>query len=167
MATISVRIHSIYISSGHDFKGHHGGPRGNHPVNSLEEASLKTGQGIEGDRYFGHAENFKGQATFFDWSVFQQVRERFDLPQMNPANFRRNILIQGVHLNSLIGKRFELSGILFEGSEECSPCYWMDEAVAPGLEDFLVHRGGLRVRILSGGILRTGLTKLRVQDSEN
>ncbi len=84
---------------------------------------MVAGQGIKGDRYFGHKENFKGQATFFDWSVFQKAKEQFNLPELLPESFRRNILMEGVDLNDLIGKQFEISGILFEGTEECSPCY--------------------------------------------
>ncbi len=160
MESTSVQIHAIYLSPGHDFKGHYGKPRGNHRIDRVEEARLVAGQGIEGDRYFGHRENFKGQATFFDWSVFQTAKEHFNLPELLPESLRRNILIEGVDLNALIGKQFEISGILFEGAEECSPCYWMDQEVAPGLEAYMQNRGGLRVRILRSGTLHTGRTSL-------
>jgi len=39
--------------------------------------------------------------------------------------------------------------------EECRPCYWMDRAIAPGAEQFLKGRGGLRARIFSNGELRS------------
>jgi MOSC domain-containing protein YiiM len=54
----------------------------------------------------------------------------------------------------LIGKNFECQGLVFQGVCECAPCYWMDEAIAPGAEAALQGRGGLRARILTGGILR-------------
>ncbi len=165
MAAQSVQIHAIYLSPGHDFKGHHGRPRGNHPVDRVEEARLVAGQGIEGDRYFGHKENFKGQATFFDWSVYQKAKIQLNLANLTPKSLRRNILIEGVELNGLIGKQFEISGILFEGTEECSPCYWMDQEVAPGLEAYLQNRGGLRVRILRDGVLHTGQAYLNLPET--
>ena len=61
-------------------------------------------------------------------------------------------------LGDWVGKRFRFQGVEFEGTEECKPCYWMDEAVAPGAEEFLKanFRGGLRARILSDGVLRIG-----------
>jgi MOSC domain-containing protein YiiM len=61
-----------------------------------------------------------------------------------------------VNLADWVGKRFRFQGIEFEGSEECRPCYWMDEAVGPGTEDLLKvnFRGGLRARILTDGVLR-------------
>jgi MOSC domain-containing protein YiiM len=43
----------------------------------------------------------------------------------------------------------------FLGTEECRPCYWMDQAFAPGAADFLKGKGGLRAMILSDGMLRT------------
>ena len=61
-------------------------------------------------------------------------------------------------LREWVGTRFRFQGVDFEASEECRPCYWMDETVAPGVEEFLREnfRGGLRARILSDGILRVG-----------
>jgi MOSC domain-containing protein YiiM len=67
---------------------------------------------------------------------------------------RRNVVTQGIDLNQLIGKRFSIQGVLFEGVCECKPCYWMDRAIAPGAEDLLRGRGGLRARILTSGTLR-------------
>jgi MOSC domain-containing protein YiiM len=59
-----------------------------------------------------------------------------------------------VDLNTLIGVEFEVQGVRFLGSAECSPCYWMDRAFAPGAEAALKGRGGLRAKILSDGVLR-------------
>jgi len=45
----------------------------------------------------------------------------------------------------------------FKGIEECRPCAWMDQAFAPGAEQLLKGRGGLRARILSNGFLKRDL----------
>jgi MOSC domain-containing protein YiiM len=71
-----------------------------------------------------------------------------------PGAARRNVVTSGVDLNSLIGRRFELQGVVFEGIWECSPCYWMDSAIGPGAEQALRGSGGLRARILTDGTLR-------------
>ena len=73
----------------------------------------------------------------------------------SPALVRRNAITQGVDLNELIGQEFEIQGVRFRGTEECRPCYWMDRAIAPGAEQFLNGRGGLRALILSDGTLRS------------
>ena len=64
------------------------------------------------------------------------------------------MITEGADLNALIGQRFIVQGVEFEGVCECSPCYWMDRAIAPGAEEALKGRGGLRARILSNGVLR-------------
>jgi MOSC domain-containing protein YiiM len=64
------------------------------------------------------------------------------------------VLTRGVDLNTLIGSEFEVQGVRFEGVRECSPCYWMDQAFAPGAEAWLKGRGGLRARILTAGWLK-------------
>jgi MOSC domain-containing protein YiiM len=71
-----------------------------------------------------------------------------------PAASRRNVITEGMDLNLLVGKRFTLQGVEFEGVCECKPCYWMDQAIAPGAETALQGRGGLRARILTDGKLR-------------
>jgi MOSC domain-containing protein YiiM len=54
---------------------------------------------------------------------------------------------------------------MFEGVEECRPCYWMDQALAPGAEEFLKGCGGLRVRVLTDGILNSGPAILLVDEA--
>jgi molybdopterin synthase catalytic subunit len=146
----------ILISPGNDFRGHHGGPRGDHGIEGVDVVECVAGMGLKGDRYFGYKPDFKGQVTFFDADAVEAVRKEFNRPDLSSSEFRRNLIVRGVDLSAWVGKRFRFQGVEFEGSEECKPCYWMDEAVAPGVEEFLkTHfRGGLRARILSDGVLR-------------
>ncbi len=145
----------IWISPGNDFRGHHGMARGEHGIEKVAEVECVAGMGLKGDRYFGYKPDFKGQVTFFDARAVDAVRDHFKRPDLSAGVFRRNLIVRGVDLEDWVGKRFRFQGVEFEGSEECRPCYWMDEAVAPGAEEFLRSRfrGGLRARILSDGIL--------------
>lgn len=165
MSTIHIR--SIWISRGHDFLGHHGGPRGEHGLVPMQAVECHAGRGIVGDRYYGHKEDFKGQITFFSNEVAEDVRVRLGLETMEPGFFRRNVLIDGVDLNALVGKRFKIGEVEFGGSEECSPCYWMDEAIAPGAHRAMIGRGGLRCRILRGGKLACGESVLEILADES
>ena len=99
--------------------------------------------------------DFKGQVTFLDADAVDEVRSRFNRPDLSGGEFQRNLVVRGVELSQWVGKCFLFQGVVFEGSEECKPCYWMDQAVAPGTEEFLRlrFRGGLRARILSDGVL--------------
>ena len=159
MAT-RVEILALYVSAGHDFKGRHGKLRRHNPVPAVETVECVAGKGIRGDRYFSFKENYKAQVTFFDEAVHKALQEEFATDH-TPDVYRRNVLLGGVDLNELIGKSFSLGEVEFEGVQECTPCYWMDEAVAPGTEDFLKGRGGLRTRVLTNGTLRLGEMNLR------
>ena len=155
----SVEIVSLFISEGHDFKGRHGLGRSHHEVSSQEKVECITGKGIRGDRYFGFKDNYKAQVTFFDESVHESVQKKFS-SNHTPDVYRRNVLMRGLDLNTLIGKSFKLGEVEFEGVQECTPCYWMDEVVAPGTEKFLMGQGGLRTRLLSDGNLQLGKVEL-------
>jgi MOSC domain-containing protein YiiM len=120
----------------------------------LDEAECVAGRGIRGDRFFDFKENYKGQITFFAREVFDALRRELNLPHAQPAATRRNTVVAGVDLNSLVGVEFEIQGVRFAGVEQCKPCYWMNFALGPGAEDWLQGRGGLRARILTDGILQ-------------
>ena len=157
-----IEIHNIWISPGHDFRGQHGKGRLKHGIESRESVNCVAGQGIEGDRYFGYKDNFKGQITFISADVADRLEKDLNLPGFDRSAMRRNVLISGVDLNGLIGKRFRIGDVEFSGSEECSPCYWMDEAVGKGAHAGLKGNGGLRCRIESSGILATGSRDLEI-----
>ena len=116
---MNIKIHAIYISSGHDFVGRHGKGRLDHGIEKVESVECLAGRGLVNDRFLDHEEDFKGQITFFDWAVYEQIQTQCNLPDLDPKLFRRNVLTSGVDLNTLIGKRFTLQGIEFEGVEEC------------------------------------------------
>lgn len=153
---MAIEVKAIYISGGHDFYGRHGKGRLENGIKSVQTVECIAGMGLAGDRFFGYKENFKGQITFFSDAVFEEIKRDFNLPDLESWVFRRNVLISGFDINEWIGKRFSLQGIEFEGSEEASPCYWMNEAVAEGVEQTLKGNGGVRARILNDGVLSTG-----------
>lgn len=149
----SLAIHRLFVSDGHSYVGRHGLGSAPYQIREVDNAECVAGRGLRGDRYFDHKENYKGQVTLFAQEVFDELRRALHLPAARPAALRRNVLVAGRDLNDLIGRQFELQGVLLEGTEECRPCYWMDEAIGPGAEAWLRGRGGLRCRILTDGWL--------------
>ena len=147
----------LFQSDGHNFIGHHGKPAGTNTTNEVDQLDCVSGRGIRGDRFFDHAQNFRGQITFFAYEVYQAVSEELKVIDQPPSVFRRNVVTRGMDLNGLIGKEFQIQGVRFLGTEECRPCYWMNEAFGDGAEQALTGRGGLRAQILSDGILRRGV----------
>ena len=119
-----------------------------------------AGKGILGDRYFDYKPHYKGQLTFFSCDVYRAIQSELNLKGKNASVFRRNVIVSGVDLNELIGARFVLGDVEFEGVEEARPCYWMNQACCPGAEEWLRGRGGLRVRILTDGAMVLGRQEL-------
>ena len=148
-----MEILNLYVSDGHNYVGHHGQPPGTNAIREVDRIECVAGRGIKGDRYFDHKENFLGQITFFAEEVYQALKQEFGVDEGSPSMFRRNVITRGLDLNELIGQEFEIQGLRFRGTEECRPCYWMDQAVAPGAEEAMRTRGGLRAQILTDGIL--------------
>lgn len=150
----ALALHHIYVSDGHSYFGRHGLGSARFPIREVPEIECVAHRGLRGDRFFDHQENYKGQVTLFAQEVFDDLRRSLPAPHAHPSALRRNLLVGGADLNFLIGQEFELQGVRLFGTEECRPCYWMDEAVGPGANDWLKGRGGLRCRILSDGWLR-------------
>jgi MOSC domain-containing protein YiiM len=150
-----IRILHLYISSGHNFFGHHEQPPGEYPMVEVPEIRCLAGRGVEADRFFDFRRDYKGQITFFANEVYEDLCVKLHVTAKVPSVFRRNVITAGVDLNELIDREFELQDVRFLGIAECSPCHWMDTAFAPGTEAALHGRGGLRAKILSTGILRT------------
>ena len=151
----AMEICHLFISLGHNFVGHHGREPDTHPMIETSEIECVAGRGTRGDRYFDFKDDYKGQITFFSVEVFDELCSAMQIDVDSPSLARRNVITCGIDLNELIGQEFELQGVRFFGMEECRPCYWMDGVFAPGAQEFLKGRGGLRAKILSDGSLRS------------
>ena len=157
----SVQLEHIYISAGHDYYGRHGAGRLQHGIKRVDRVEVVRGMGLKGDRYFGEKPGGKDQVTFFDGAVVDEIRKRFRLKHLPASVFRRNLIVRGADLSEWLGRRFVLQGVEFEGAQECTPCVWMDRAVAPGVQNFLREsfRGGLRAKVLTDGVLKCGSSR--------
>ena len=154
----AMEICHLFISTGHNFVGHHGREPDAYRMIEAPEIECVAGRGIRGDRYFDFKDDYKGQITFFSLEVFDELCSAMQIQGESPSLARRNVITQGVDLNELIGQEFAVQGVRFFGIEECRPCYWMDGAFTPGAQEFLKGHGGLRAKILTDGKLRS--TKL-------
>ena len=63
---------------------------------------------------------------------------------------------RGIDLNSLVGHEFRIGDVLCRGMRLCEPCTVIDRYASRSLLRPLVHRGGLRADILTGGEIRRG-----------
>jgi MOSC domain-containing protein YiiM len=148
-----LEITHLYISPGHNFFGHERDQPSTHPALEVPSIWCVAGKGIEGDRFFGYKDSYKGQITFFEEEAYDDLCAQLDVWDRPPSVFRRNVITRGVRLNELIGKEFVIGDVRLYGTEESRPCFWMDHAFAQGAEAALKGRGGLRATILTSGRL--------------
>jgi MOSC domain-containing protein YiiM len=156
----------MFISPGHNYFGHHGRPADDYPLREVDEIECVAGRGIRGDRFYDYRHDYKGQITFFSHEVFERLSAAFPLIDKGPGTLRRNVIVSGANLKTPIGEEFELQGVRFLGTAHCKPCYWLDQAFAPGAEAWLKGNGGLRAQILTSGRLRVGSADLILAQRE-
>jgi MOSC domain-containing protein YiiM len=155
-----MQIRQLFISEGHNYFGHHGRAPDDHPLVEVSQIECVAGHGIRGDRFYDYRDNYKGQITFFSFEVFERLAQHFGLTEKSAGALRRNVIVSGVELNDLIGEEFSIQGVRLRGTAHCKPCYWLDQAIAPGAEKFLEGNGGLRTQILSDGVIAVGDAQL-------
>jgi MOSC domain-containing protein YiiM len=153
-------IRQIFISPGHNYFGHHGKPPDDYPLVEVPRIDCIAGHGIRGDRFYDYKDNYKGQITFFSLEIFERLAQHFGLTGKSAGVLRRNVIVSGIDLNELIGEEFSIRGVRLRGTGHCRPCYWLDQAFAPGTEDFLEGNGGLRAEILTDGAIAVGDAQL-------
>ena len=160
----SITIHNIYISGGHDFKGRIGKDRLSHGTSCVDSVECVKGKGLVGDRYFGYQENYKGQVSFMSLEAIGEMENILEFKIEDLTEFRRNIIVSGVDLTTLVGKTFSLAGVNLFGTEQCKPCSWMEKSICAGAHAALENRGGLRCHILDSGSFACGEAVLEVLD---
>lgn len=123
----------------------------------MPHAEALAGAGLEGDRY-AEARNRKSpdhEVTFIELEALHAFTAATNLA-MTPAMPRRNIVTEGVRLNDLVGKRFRIGEATFEGLDLCEPCGKFARSTHREALKFFVKKGGLRARIVNGGLVRVG-----------
>ena len=77
---------------------------------------------------------------------------------------RRNLVTRGVALNHLIERQFTVGAVTLRGTRLCDPCAHLEKLSRKGALRGLIHRGGLRAEIITGGVIRIGDTITPVGD---
>lgn len=130
---------------------------------SIDEARLEAGKGLVGDRYYRGAGTFseklsgdpKQEITLIEAEEIERFNREHGLT-LGYGEIRRNLVTTGVRLNDLVGRRFRVGAAELEGIELCEPCGHLSRTVASEVLPGLVHRAGLRARVVSGAVIRPG-----------
>jgi MOSC domain-containing protein YiiM len=138
----------------------HVAPQEGAATEAREDVRAVAGWGLEGDRYYA-PRDAKGQrpkgsdVTLIEAESIDAVRRDYQL-ELEVGETRRNIVTRGVPLNHLVGRTFKAGTAKLEGVRLCEPCGYLEKLTRPGVRAALIHRGGLRARIVESGTIRVG-----------
>ncbi|MBL8263756.1 MAG: MOSC domain-containing protein [Xanthomonadaceae bacterium] len=132
------------------------------PMRVVEAAEAIAGKGLRGDRYA--SSSGKRGVTLIQAEHLPVIAALAGLDAIEPATLRRNLVVSGLPVIALKGRRFRIGEVLFEGTEPGDPCSRMEAALGPGGYNAMRGHGGLCARILEGGTLRIGDTVTWVDD---
>ncbi|GAB3693386.1 MOSC domain-containing protein [Halorubrum pallidum] len=141
----------------------HTAPEAGAPMEERDRAEAVSGRGLRGDRYFLERGTYSESARDVSRELSLIERETLDAVErdygisVGADEHRRNLTTADVGLNRLVGTRFRVGEAVCEGVELCEPCSYLERHLArEGIHDALVHRGGLRARIVSDGTIERG-----------
>jgi len=144
------------------------GPDEGGPVSTQETVTAVAGAGLEGDRYFQgdkppEQRDPTEEITLVGIEGIRAAAEESGL-DITPADIRRNIVTEGVDIQELIGKKFWVGDVQIEGLEDNPACAHLQKLAGKQLLKPMVRRGGIRGRIVSGGVIKRG-DAIRLGDS--
>jgi MOSC domain-containing protein YiiM len=126
------------------------------PMRVLEEATLLTDRGIDGDRSSARSPGGKRQVSLIQAEHFPVIASFVGHDRISPALFRRNLVVQGINLIGLRASAFRIGEVLLRGNGFCEPCSKMEQALGTGGYNAMRGHGGILARIVRGGVIRLG-----------
>ncbi len=131
---------------------------GEAPMQSVGSIVLEAGKGIVGDRYYNNCGTFSEklaglpdkELTLIESEKVDDFNKEYGF-SFDYGDFRRNIVTEGVDLNSLVGKEFSIGGVRLRGIRLCEPCAHLSGVLVPELMPAMVHKAGLRAQVLGDG----------------
>jgi MOSC domain-containing protein YiiM len=129
-------------------------PRKRQLPDAVERAVAVAGRGLEGDRYHDGAGSFSHWPGRRDLTLIGA--EAFEGIDLDPAEARRNVVVRGLDLAPLVGRRFRVGEVECEAVELNPPCKHLERLTRPGVMRALAGRGGIRAAILTDGEIAVG-----------
>ncbi|GHB58258.1 hypothetical protein GCM10010377_56530 [Streptomyces viridiviolaceus] len=152
-----VEVLQLLVSPAHRLAGRPAdGPAPGPSDERVARVEVRRRLGLVGDRYYA-------RPAHRDASVTIMAVERLPMgidPSADLRHTRRNILLRGVDIDSLVGATISLDSgagaVTFAVNRPARPCAWMDVTIGPGAQRALRGGGGVRCTPLSDGVLTLG-----------
>ncbi len=141
-------VEKIFISSA-----------GGADMEAVKEVEAEAGCGLRGDRYSKKSGYWTGvdecEVTLIESEDLDQIRLQTGIRVEN-GEHRRNLVTRNVRLEELAGKRFRVGAeAIFEFDRPRPPCKYIESITEPGMTRVLLRNGGICVRVVQSGVIRT------------
>ena len=125
-------------------------------INEVNEIEVLSGIGVLGDRHFHDYSDHRGQITLIEKENIDYYNNKYKT-KIPYIDFRRNIVTEGIELNSLIGKKIEIGTIKILPYQLCKPCLHLEQMLnAKNILKEFPRKGGLRCEVLVSGKVKIG-----------
>ena len=147
----------------------HIAPAGAAVMQTLNQVQAVAGRGLEGDRYFARIGTYSNHAgsgrevTLIESEAIEALKRDYGV-EIAAAQARRN------HRHPRHGLESSRRAAIYHRRSDasryapCDPCAHLEKLSRKGALRGLIHRGGLRAEIISGGIIRVGDTITPMDD---
>ncbi len=124
---------------------------------SVPKVEAVAGKGLVGDRNFssGSGKSVDNHLTLIELEKIQQFVQATGL-DFSPEDARRNVVTHGIELNPLVGQEFYVGPVKVKALELCEPCSLLARRTNRAVLWGLLHKGGLRCRIVTSGLIHVG-----------
>lgn len=119
-----------------------------------ESVEVNIEEGIVGDHYKGL--NKKRQVTLIQKEHLIAVGSILGQEPLDPLKTRRNLVVSGINLLALKGRKFQIGTVILETTGPCEPCSRMETYFGKGAYNALRGHGGITARVLQPGTITTG-----------
>jgi MOSC domain-containing protein YiiM len=129
------------------------------PISPHDEIKAVAGRGLEGDRYFEANEDADHEPAR---EITLITAEGIELSAaergvvLAPGEHRRNVVTRGVDLLDLVGRTIRVGEVEVEVLRDNPPCRYLQDLTGKRVVTGLQGNGGVRGRIVAGGVIRVG-----------
>jgi MOSC domain-containing protein YiiM len=116
---------------------------------AVDRATIDLQHGLVGDRWAGRPGGNR-QVTLIAEEHLAAIASFLGRP-VTPDLLRRNIVVSGINLLALKGRRISIGSAILEITGECHPCSRMEVVFGPGGYNAVRGQGGVTAKTLQEG----------------
>ena len=115
-------------------------------------AEMDPDDGLRGD----HGHSRTRQVTLIAAEHLTDIAGYLGFDALDPGLVRRNVVVRGINVHALKGRRFRLGSAVLLATGECHPCSRMEQVLGAGGYNAVRGHGGITARVLTAGRVRIG-----------